>query len=171
MDRLSRVRFTEAMTQLTRTLTIGTAVGSGLVGGVLFGFSTFVMRALDRLPSDQGLAAMQSINREAPSPLFMAALFGTAAAGVALGVSALTRFEQPVAKLQLAGSVLYLTAVAITAIYHVPRNDALATVDPTGASAAAEWLRYSSGWTAWNHVRTAAALGAAVVLTVAVGVD
>src|SRR6185369_4860259 len=103
MDRLSRVRFTEAMTQLTRTLTIGTAVGSGLVGGVLFGFSTFVMRALDRLPSDQGLAAMQSINREAPSPLFMAALFGTAAAGVAPGLSALTRLEQPVARWQPAG--------------------------------------------------------------------
>src|SRR6185436_10873289 len=59
MDRLMHPAFTGGMTTLTRTLTIGTAVGSGLVGGVLFGFSTFVMRALDRLPAAQGLAAMQ----------------------------------------------------------------------------------------------------------------
>jgi uncharacterized membrane protein len=170
MDHLSLEAFTGAMTTLTRTLTIGTAVGSGVVGGVLFGFSTFVMRALDRLPAGDAMAAMQSINREAPSPLFMAALFGTAAAGVALGISALPRLDEPVARLQLTGSVLYLAAVAITALYHVPHNDALAKLDPTSASAAAEWVRYSSAWTAWNHVRTAAAVGGAIVLTVAAGV-
>ena len=169
MDRLTSVPFTGGMTSITRTLTIATAVGSGLVGGVLFGFSTFVMRALDRLPAADAMAAMQSINREAPNPLFMAALFGTAATGLALGISALPRLDEPVARLQLAGSVLYLAAVAVTAIYHVPHNDALAKLDPTGASAAAEWVRYSSGWTAWNHVRTAAAVGGAIVLTIAAG--
>ena len=86
MDRLTLVPFTGGMTSITRTLTIATAVGSGLVGGVLFGFSTFVMRALDRLPAADAMAAMQSINREAPNPLFMAALFGTAATGLALGL-------------------------------------------------------------------------------------
>ena len=169
MDHLTIVAFTGAMTSLTRTLTIAAAVGAGLVGGVLFGFSTFVMRALDRLPAADAIAAMQSINREAPNPLFMAALFGTAAAGVALAVSALPRLDEPVARLQLTGSALYLVAVAITAIYHVPHNDALAKLDPHSASAAAEWVRYASGWTAWNHVRTAAALGGAIVLTIAAG--
>jgi uncharacterized membrane protein len=170
MDHLVRVPFTDGMTSLTRTLTIGTAVGSGVVGGVLFGFSTFVMRALDRLPATQAMAAMQSINREAPNPLFMAALFGTAAAGLALGITALPRLDEPAAKLQLTGSVLYLAAVAVTAIYHVPHNDALAKLDPSGASGTAEWVRYSSGWTAWNHVRTATAIGASVVLTIAAGI-
>ena len=37
-----------------------------------------------------------------------------------------------------------------------------------GAACAANlWARYLSSWTAWNHVRTAAAFGAAVLFTIA----
>ena len=61
-------------------LAVVTAVGCGLVGGVFFAFSSFVMPALKRLPPADGIAAMQSINVTAVTPLFMAALFGTAAA-------------------------------------------------------------------------------------------
>jgi len=39
-------------------LTLLVAIGCGIVGGVFFGFSTFVMKALARLPAAQGLAAM-----------------------------------------------------------------------------------------------------------------
>ncbi len=38
------------------------ALGSALVAGVFFAFSTFVMKALGRLQPEQGIAAMQSIN-------------------------------------------------------------------------------------------------------------
>jgi hypothetical protein len=38
------------------------ALGSGLMAGAFFAFSTFVMRALARLPAAEGIAAMQSIN-------------------------------------------------------------------------------------------------------------
>jgi uncharacterized membrane protein len=48
----------------------------------------------------------------------------------------------------------------VTGVFNVPRNDALAAVEPTRSDAASLWARYVSGWTAWNHVRTAAALGA-----------
>ena len=37
-------------------------VAAGTVGGVFFAFSTFVMKALARLPHAQAIAAMQSIN-------------------------------------------------------------------------------------------------------------
>ena len=172
MDRLSNSEFTAPMDfDLTRSLTIGTAVGSGLVAGVLFGFSSFVMRAIDHLPAPEAVAAMQSINREAPSPLFMLALFGTAAASTALGISALTRLDEPMARLQLAGSALYLAAVVITAVYHVPRNNALGLVDAGGPNAVAAWASYAPGWIAWNHVRTLSALAGATVLTISVGVD
>ena len=49
-------------------LTLVAAVGAGLVGGVFFAFSAFVMRALRGLPDEQGLAAMQAVNRAAPAP-------------------------------------------------------------------------------------------------------
>ena len=66
-------------------LTAVTALGCGLNAGVFFAFSSFVMKALARLQPAQGIAAMQSINLVAVTPGFMAALFGTAAASVALG--------------------------------------------------------------------------------------
>lgn len=56
------------------------ALGCGLVAGVFFAFSTFVMSALARLQPAQGIAAMQSINITAINPLFMMAIFGTAGA-------------------------------------------------------------------------------------------
>lgn len=151
-------------------LTAATAVGAAVAGGVLFGFSTFVMRALDRVPPREGMAAMQSINREAPNPLFMLSLFGTALAAIVLAISALGRLDERVAVYQLVGSLLYLVGVGVTLGYHIPHNNALEAVDPSSAGAAGEWARFSSGWTAWNHVRTAAMLSAAATLTAALRV-
>src|SRR5687768_13749063 len=67
-------------------LTLLTALGSGLIGGVFFAFSTFVMRALARLPAAAGIAAMQGINVAVINPWFLVPFLGTAVAGVALAV-------------------------------------------------------------------------------------
>ena len=82
------------------------AVGAGLNGGVFFAFSTFVMRALARLPVSGGMSAMQAINREAPSPLFMLLLFGTGILSVAAGAIAIAGWDEPWAPYLLAGSAL-----------------------------------------------------------------
>ena len=63
---------------MERYLAIVTAGGAGVVGGVMFAFSTFIMTGLGRLDPAQGISAMQAINREAPNFWFMTALFGTA---------------------------------------------------------------------------------------------
>jgi uncharacterized membrane protein len=71
----------------------------------------------------------------------------------------------------LLGSLVYLAGVVVlTFAYHVPRNDALATVDPNSADAAGHWDRYVRSWTAWNHVRTIAPLASATILTIALRV-
>jgi uncharacterized membrane protein len=58
----------------------------------------------------------------------------------------------------------------LTRAYHVPRNDALGTVDPDGASAAGHWRGYVTSWTAWNHLRAAASLAATAAFTAALTV-
>ena len=149
-------------------LTLLAALGCGMMAGVFFTFSTFVMKALARLPTAQGIAAMQAINVMAVSAGFMAALFGTAVACGALAVYALFGWDERFSPYLLVGSVLYLVGtILLTIAYHVPRNEALARVEPRGAEAESHWRRYLSGWTAWNHVRAAAALAAAAVLTIA----
>jgi len=51
----------------------------------------------------------------------------------------------------------------LTIAFNVPRNDALAAVDPASAEGASLWASYVTVWTAWNHVRTVAALAAALL--------
>jgi uncharacterized membrane protein len=49
----------------------------------------------------------------------------------------------------------------------VPLNEALAIVEPDSAEGASLWTRYIAVWTAWNHVRTVAALAAPALLIIA----
>lgn len=156
------------MTRGHTALTVGAAVGSGAVGGVLFGFSTFVMKGLSRLPAGQGIAAMQSINVTAVRPAFMTAMFGTAGACIPLAVHAIRGGGEANRVLLLAGAGLYLVGtIGVTAAYHVPRNNALALLDPSAPGAANDWARYVVEWTRGNHVRTATALAATACFALA----
>ena len=51
--------------------------------------------------------------------------------------------------------------------YNVPRNNALARVDPGSEEGARVWRTYLVEWTRANHVRTVAALGACALFAVA----
>src|SRR5215210_838600 len=151
--------------------TLATALGCGLIAGAFFAFSSFVMQALKRLPPAQGITAMQSINVLAVTPAFMTALFGTAAACLGLVAWVVISSDGRTAVLVLAGCVLYLVGtIGVTMVCNVPLNNMLAKLHPRGTEAAGRWDRFVTGWTAWNHVRTVAALAAAATLTVALHV-
>ena len=156
------------MSDTLSALTLATAVGCGAMGGVFFAFSAFVMPALRDLPSAQGIAAMQSINRFAETPAFMTALMGTAAACLGLGVWAVRSWDRTPAGWMAAGSALYLLgAIGLTGAANVPLNTRLDKVQPDAAGAADRWAHYVTTWTAWNHLRALACVAAAVALTVA----
>ena len=138
------------------------------MSGAFFAFSSFVMAEFRRLPASQGIAAMQSINVTAVTPVFMFALFGTALGCAAVAVSAIVTWTSPASTYMLVGAVVYLVGVIVlTAAYHVPRNNTLADMDPATEDAGSYWSRYAAGWTNWNHVRTLSALTAAAFLTIA----
>jgi uncharacterized membrane protein len=147
-------------------VTLAAAIGAGLSAGVFFAFSTFVMRALGKLPDAQGLAAMQRINDAAPNPLFMLVWLGTAALCVGIAISGVRRWDAPEARWQVAGAVLYLAMIVLSFAYHIPQNDALGRLDPSAAGSAQEWRSYLTNWTAWNHVRTITSAAGAVALTI-----
>ena len=152
-----------------RALTIAATVGAGLNGGVFFAFSTFVMTALQRLRPRDGLVAMQQINREAPSPLFMTALFGTAVLCVVAGFDSVLDLDAPGNVERVAAAVSYLGAIVLTGVYHVPRNNALDTVDPDSSEAELTWLVFARDWTRWNHLRTLACLFSAILFALSLG--
>ncbi|NMG18854.1 DUF1772 domain-containing protein [Brasilonema bromeliae] len=149
-------------------LKLFSALGCGLIAGVFFAFSTFVMSALARLKPTQGIIAMQSINITVINPLFFTALFGTAVACIFLAVFSVLRWHQPGAFYLLVGSLLYLVGtIGVTIVFNVPLNEALAIVDPGSTEGANLWSRYLINWTIWNHIRAAAALAAAASFTIA----
>ena len=150
---------------LHELLIVGTAIACATMGGVFFAFSTFVMHGLRRLSPAQGMAAMQSINVTAVTPIFMTALFGTAAACVVVGVGALIDWQGMTSTYLIAGSLSYLIGtIVVTVAFNVPLNNALAAADTAGGDAVWLWMKYVRTWTAWNHVRTASGLIAAALL-------
>ncbi len=145
---------------------LAAALGCGLIAGLFFAFSVSVMKALGALPHAQGIAAMQSINIVILNLWFLTAFFGTGAACLVLVVAALLRWSDPGAGYALSGGLLYLIgALLVTMAFNVPRNNALARVEVASAEGAKLWADYLNTWTAWNHVRTIAALAAAASFT------
>lgn len=142
-------------------------LGCGLMAGLFFAFSVSIMTALSRLNPAEGIGAMQSINIAILNPVFLVVFLGTAGACAFVVISAVLRWQEPGALYLLVGGALYLVgAFLVTVLFNVPMNDALASVAPEDPEAASLWADYLATWTAWNHVRTVAALAAAASLTI-----
>lgn len=156
------------MITLVPILTLLAALGSGLMAGLFFAFSSFVIAALAKLPPEQGIAAMNSINVTILNATFGLAFFGTAVLCLALGVMSILRWAEPGSLWLLMGSLLYLVGtIAVTMAFNVPLNDALAAVAPSSQQGAALWTRYLAEWVSWNHVRTLANIAALIAFTLA----
>lgn len=152
-------------------VTLASAVGSALIAGSFFAFSTFVMGALGRLPAPQGIAAMQSIDIVVINPFFMTPFVGTALLCLVAAGASIMRWHDPGAAYLLAGAVLYVAGTfLVTMLFNVPKNEALARVVPSSPEGAQLWARYLPTWTAWNHVRTIAAAAAMVSFIMALRV-
>lgn len=144
-------------------------LSSGLIAGVFFAFSAFVMRALARLPAEHGMAAMRAINVAVLNPLFLTPFMGTAALSALAIVAAVIRWDRPGSAWLLAGGLLYLVGTfGVTVARNVPLNDRLAAVSPPDPNVPAAWADYVRRWAQWNHVRTITAVGAMAAFVMAV---
>ena len=147
---------------------LAAAIGCALVGGLFFAFSSFIMRAFDRLPAAQAIAAMQSINVTVINPLFFVVFFGTAVIAVGLAATAALRWQDPASGLVVFGAAAYLVGtILVTLRFNVPLNNRLADIQPADDGSADAWRRYRLPWTRWNHVRTVASLLAALSFGIA----
>jgi uncharacterized membrane protein len=152
---------------LTTGLLWFSAIGCGLVAGVYFAFSTFIMTSFARVAPAAGFAAMNAINVDIVKSVFMPVFFGTTLAAAILAGFALFRWSGPGSTAVLAGGVIYVIGtIGVTLAFNVPLNDALAAVDPSSVEGASLWARYVRDWTFWNHVRLFASIIASVLFIV-----
>lgn len=163
-------------TGFTLLLWIG-AIGCGMMAGLYFAFSTFVMKALSRMPAAAGAMAMQSINRVILRSPFMPLFFVTTAISIALVAAVFyvwstdvawtafgpAMFAAPTvwsaADMSVAGSVVaaglvyFVGMFLCTGLFNVPLNVELDAVDPASREGALVWRDYVRQWTWWNHIR------------------
>ncbi|MFZ5963289.1 DUF1772 domain-containing protein [Thalassococcus sp. BH17M4-6] len=144
-----------------------TVLAYALVGGVFLAFSDFIMRALSRISGQGGAEAMQVINREVFRWVFMTLFLGLAAVSLVLVAQAVLLLDGATATLISAAGLAYLIGCfAVTVVFNVPMNEALAGMDLSQADTQRYWTgTYLPRWTFWNTVRTVACgLAAALLL-------
>jgi uncharacterized membrane protein len=141
-------------------------VGSGLMAGVFFAFSTAVMPGLRRLRPSAGAEAMQHVNVVIQNPLFLLVFMGTGLICLLVAIGALVSGAAGAAWLVI-GALLYVVgSVGLTMGVNVPMNNRLDAANPITDTGAAIWADYLTRWTAWNHVRALACTAATAALAV-----
>jgi uncharacterized membrane protein len=141
-------------------------VGSGLMAGVFFAFSTAVMPGLRRLRPSAGAEAMQHVNVVIQNPLFLLVFMGTGLICLLVAIGALVSGAAGAVWLVI-GALLYVVgSVGLTMGVNVPMNNRLDAANPITDTGAAIWADYLTRWTAWNHVRALACTAATAALAI-----
>ena len=143
---------------MTMSLTIA-AIGAGLMAGVYFSFSGFIMRAFDQLGAAQATDAMIAINNVILHSWFMILFFGTTLLYAMLSVYALIDASLAGRWLLLATGLIYVFGMFFCTVFcNVPLNDRLAEARNNNSMNSDIWTLYFRQWTRWNHLRSVCSL-------------
>ncbi|MET0524278.1 MAG: anthrone oxygenase family protein [Nocardioides sp.] len=122
---------------------------AGLLAGVFFAYATSVMPALRAMDDDTFVTVMNKINVVIVNPVFLVIFLGAPLAAVAV----LAWDRNPWA---IAGAVLALVTLLVTAVFNIPLNNALADGGTREA--------FENPWMVWNIVRTLTSTACVVCL-------
>ena len=154
------------MNSITTIAVVAALLGSAIIGGVFFAFSSFIMKAFARVPAREGIAAMQSINVVVLNPSFLGTFMGTAVVSLMIVGLAVIEWGTPSSPWYLAGALLYFVGTfLVTGLGNVPMNNRLAEVSNTDPTTVSVWEHYLDRWTRLNTIRTAAAVAAVLMFT------
>ena len=143
---------------LALALVIAT-IGAGLMAGVYFAFSGFIMQSLDQLGAVRAADAMNAINKVILRSWFMVLFFGSTLLYAALAGVAVFVADLQGRSLLFATGLIYLSGMFLcTALFNVPLNNRLAEAGESEIAKAETWLLYFERWTHWNHLRSISSL-------------
>ncbi len=148
---------------ISLALTIA-AIGAGLMAGVYFAFSAFIMRAFDRLGAARAADAMNAINEVILRSWFMVLFFGSTLLYAI--VAAFAVFDPDLAGrwiLFAAGAVYVVGMFLCTVVFNVPLNNRLAESASEDSRKGVTWAHYLKHWTRWNHLRGFCSLAAQIL--------
>src|SRR4030095_7380096 len=99
------------MSRLVNVLLWVAAVGCGVIAGLYFAFSTFIMTALDRAGTVHGTLAMNSINVVILQSLLMPLFWATTLASLVLAAVGLVHWREPGGVMLAAAGVIYVVGM------------------------------------------------------------
>ena len=150
------------------SIIVAAILGAGVVTGLLFAFSNFVMRALADLPADKGMFAMQRINVTIINPIFMLFFLGTTVLCSVIVFSLIKSGNAFENLYLLMGALGYIIGpLGVTILFNVPLNNLLARTDISSANEI--WPMYQTKWQWWNHIRTYMGMASVVFMIVGFG--
>jgi uncharacterized membrane protein len=159
------------MPSLIRPLVLLSLLLSAALFGFFYAWVCSTMWGLDTADPRVAIAAMQAMNASVRNAVFAPAFFGTAPV-LLLTAFVILREKQSGAALWfgLAGVMVAVLAVALTAAFNIPMNEALAGVAVPQDIEAARiiWAEYSTQWQVWNQIRTVTS--GVAVLFVGIGI-
>jgi uncharacterized membrane protein len=136
--------------------------------GFFWSWSFTVMPGLGAAPAEAAIAAMRAANAGIRTPGFAFVFFGPALlAPIAAGLGFAAGFRTAALYALLAAALYLGGVILVTFLVNLPLNDALEAARPAAGEAQATWRSYAAPWTAWNHLRTAAATAAFLALLLA----
>src|SRR6478736_2456077 len=130
MDRLASWRLTGVMTSsdalLADSVLAAATLVTGLQAGTYFTWATGVMPGLARVDDRTFVEAMQRVNVAIVNPVFVSTFLG----GPLLAGAAAVTADGPARPWAIAGTVLAVATVVITAVGNIPLNNALDAAGP-----------------------------------------
>ena len=145
-----------------------TILGAGIISGLLFAFSNFVMHSLAELSNENGMLAMQKINLKIINPIFMVFFLGTPLLCITNIFNTFPYLESSGYLYIFVGSIVYLLGpFGITMLCNVPLNNKLAKSELSSADTV--WVNYQQRWQFWNHIRTYIGIISILLLSLGLG--
>lgn len=138
-------------------------LSTGLMAGIYFAFSVFIMSAFKTIPDTSAAIAMNAINKVIVKSAFMPVFFGSSLLAIVLVFLALD--GERAGLIMLAGGVYILGMLLCTVLFNVPLNNRL--LKASFENQPGVWRNYVIEWTRWNHVRSISSLLAFILYVLA----
>ncbi|MCG8316984.1 MAG: DUF1772 domain-containing protein [Pseudomonadales bacterium] len=142
---------------------------TGLMAGIYFAFSIFIMKALNQLPALQAAQAMNRINEVIVNTAFLPVFFATTLWYAGLILWSLADWQTGHSILVITAALIYIAGMfVVTAFGNVPLNNRLNERAHSDSRLSDYWHVYRRAWTPLNHLRTLSCMVSCTVLTLAI---